>query len=226
MNQTDDWCGENCDIPPKHLLSDFIEMTYLALVILIGTPSNLYILIKLFREIKRTQSDSVKAGFLLLKINLNISDLLILTILAVGKLCWLATYEWNGGDLLCRLFNFMSMLALYISSNIVVCIALDRLRNVVGASKIRRGKSTNTVRWMIAISWLLSILWSVPQLWVWRTLNVYPDYPGGWVQCSDIWSIERFEAQHQESQQMHSELTQNVYNVSHLVSLFSCTSTF
>lgn len=87
----------------------------------------------------------MQIGFLLLKINLNISDLLILTILAVGKLCWLATYAWYGGDLLCKLFNFMSMFALYISSNIVVCIALDRLRNVLGASKIRRGKSTVSI---------------------------------------------------------------------------------
>lgn len=71
---------------------------------------------------------------------------------------------------------------------------------------------------MIAISWLLSILWSIPQLWVWRTLNVYPNHRGGWIQCSDIWSIERFEALHHSTQQIHSEYTQNIYNISHLVS--------
>ncbi|VDK49798.1 unnamed protein product [Anisakis simplex] len=220
MNVTEDGCGDECDIPPEHLFSDFIEMTYLLLVIVIGTPANIYVLTKLFRELRTCKNDSVKIGFLLLKINLNISDLIILIILAVGKFCWLATYAWNGGDLLCKLFNFMSMFALYISSNIVVCIALDRLRNVVTASKIRRRHSTTAVRSMIVISWLLSLLWSVPQLWVWRTLNVYPNYPGGWVQCSDIWSIERFQALHHPLQYMHSELTQNIYNISHLVLVF------
>lgn len=34
------------------------------------------------------------------------------------------------------------MVALYISSNVIVCIAVDRLRNVIGASKVRRGRST------------------------------------------------------------------------------------
>ncbi|VDN21689.1 unnamed protein product [Gongylonema pulchrum] len=117
----------------------------------------------------------------MLKINLNISDLLILVVLAVGKFFWLMTYSWRGGDILCRLFNFLSMIALYISSNIVVCIAFDRFRNVLGAAQIKRSRSLSTVHIMITISWLLAIMWSVPQLWVWKTLDVYPDYPGGWV---------------------------------------------
>lgn len=61
MNETQNNCGNECDdIPPEHLFSDYVEMIYLAVVILIGTPSNVYILIKLFREINRAQSHSVK----------------------------------------------------------------------------------------------------------------------------------------------------------------------
>uniref|UniRef100_A0A914UKD1 Uncharacterized protein n=1 Tax=Plectus sambesii TaxID=2011161 RepID=A0A914UKD1_9BILA len=80
--------------PPVHLFSDFIEMVYLGTVISIGTPANIYILIKLIRELRQTPKDSVRAGFLLMKINLNISDLFILIVLALGKLTWLATYAW------------------------------------------------------------------------------------------------------------------------------------
>ena len=41
-----------------------------------------------------------------------------------------------------RLYNFFSMLCLYKSSNIIVCIALDRLRTVLSASKIRGKRDT------------------------------------------------------------------------------------
>ncbi|MFH4982382.1 hypothetical protein AB6A40_009091 [Gnathostoma spinigerum] len=158
-------------------------------------------------------------GFLLLKININISDLLILTILAVGKLCWLATYEWVGGDVLCKLFNFLSMFTLYISSNIVVCIALDRLRTVLGASRVRSGTS-NVVRFMIVLSWLLAFIWSLPQLYVWRTIDVFPQHPGGWVQCSDIWSILRFEGWNvSENDIFLGDMARNAYDLSHLVSI-------
>lgn len=88
--------------PPVHLFSDFIEMIYLGTVISIGTPANIYILIKLIREHRRTPKDSVRAGFLLMKINLNISDLFILMILALGKLTWLATYAWYDISSSCR----------------------------------------------------------------------------------------------------------------------------
>lgn len=71
---------------------------------------------------------------------------------------------------------------------------------------------------MIAISWLLAIVWSVPQLWVWKTLDVYPDYPGGWVQCSDIWSITKFEAVRDAKEtDDDGELAKNAYDITHLV---------
>ncbi|VDN06326.1 unnamed protein product [Thelazia callipaeda] len=210
--------------PPHHLFSDYVEMAYLFLVIIISTPANAHILYKLLQSRKNVKSDNIKAGFLLLKINLNISDLLLLILLAAGKFFWLMTYSWLGGDILCKVFNFLSMIALYISSNIVVCIAFDRFRNVLHAAKIKRNTSlTNeaflkhTVYTMITISWLLAIIWSIPQLWVWKTLNVYPDYPGGWVQCSDIWSIEKFEAMRNGKVFDNSkELAKNLYDISHL----------
>ncbi|VDD97440.1 unnamed protein product [Enterobius vermicularis] len=128
------------DAPPAHLFSDYIEIVYLATALVVGIPTNVYILTKLFRDRRQAQDHSIKSSFLLLNINLNITDLLILLIVAFGKLCWIITYSWYGGEFLCKTFHFLSAFALYISSNIVVCIALDRLRNVIAVSQIRTGK--------------------------------------------------------------------------------------
>uniref|UniRef100_A0A914LH21 G-protein coupled receptors family 1 profile domain-containing protein n=1 Tax=Meloidogyne incognita TaxID=6306 RepID=A0A914LH21_MELIC len=92
---------------------------------------------------------SLGNGFILLKLNLNISDLLILLIHALGKLGWLITYEWKGGECLCRIFNFLSMFTLYLSSNIVICIALDRLTTVLNAQKLNMGQQKIWTKYVI-----------------------------------------------------------------------------
>ncbi|KAI6232245.1 G-PROTEIN-RECEP-F1-2 domain-containing protein [Aphelenchoides besseyi] len=209
--------------PPKHLVNDFIEMFYLSVVILLGVPLNIHVLYRLLGEMKRTPKNSVKGSFLLLKINLNISDLLILLIQALGKLCWIATYDWKGGEFLCRVFNFLSMFTLYLSSNMVCCIALDRLRTVLSASKIRQNKSqSNITRRLILTAWFLAAVWSCPQLYVWR---MYEPYGDEWYQCSDIWSIH----EHQNSVRNKTDLmlgfiynqrAKDIYNIVHLILVF------
>lgn len=123
---------------PKPLFSDYVEMTYLGLVLLIGIPINLHVLLKLLKQKRKVSNNCVKKGFLLMQINLNISDILILLINAGGKLGWLVTYEWKMGDFMCKTFEYLSIGSLYLSSNIVVCIALDRLRTVLSAQQLRR----------------------------------------------------------------------------------------
>ncbi|RCN29297.1 hypothetical protein ANCCAN_24948 [Ancylostoma caninum] len=49
--------------PPSPLLSDYIEMTYLAILVILGIPLNAFILLRLIHELKRTQKDSVKVRF-------------------------------------------------------------------------------------------------------------------------------------------------------------------
>lgn len=164
----------------------------------------------------------------MLKMNLNVSDLLILMVHALGKLLWLATYEWKGGEVLCRAFNFLSMFTLYLSSNIIVCIAFDRLRTVLTANKIRHGKTqvgaqgaecrvqSNYTHTLLLGGWLAAVLLSLPQLYVWRTVNAFVDHPGGWVQCADIWAIHGLRADGPDSFILR-ERTKDFYNLSHLV---------
>ncbi|CAJ0925416.1 unnamed protein product, partial [Mesorhabditis belari] len=208
---------------PSALTADYIEMIYLCFVIIVGTPSNCFILRRLCQDLKRTPKDSVKAGFLILKINLNISDLLLLCILAFGKLLWLLMYQWPWGSALCKLYNFGSMVSLYISSNIVVCIALDRLRNVLGASKLRRGKGANgsVVHLLLIGSWFLAILWSIPQLIVWDVQEVVP----GFSQCTDIWMIKKHlihfgRAKESDYGFLYSTVMSSAYDISHLFFVF------
>ncbi|KAL3073104.1 hypothetical protein niasHT_035380 [Heterodera trifolii] len=235
-------------MPPQHLFSDYVEIAYLGLVICAGLALNISVLKRLMVERRRARrSNKVMSGFLLLKLNLNVSDILILLIHASGKLGWLITYDWRGGDALCRLFNLLSMFTLYLSSNIVICIALDRLFTVLTAQRMDLGQQKlNLVRLMLTLAWTFSLLFSLPQLFVWTTYNPFKDTTSrGWVQCTDIWSIDRYERYLSEQKNMSKNVTemaeesqqnsnsnswsttlilkpliQNIYELSHLFLVF------
>uniref|UniRef100_A0A1I7T5S3 G_PROTEIN_RECEP_F1_2 domain-containing protein n=1 Tax=Caenorhabditis tropicalis TaxID=1561998 RepID=A0A1I7T5S3_9PELO len=108
-------------VAPTYLISDYIEIAYLGLVLLFGVPANVIILQKLIKEMKMSNRDLVKSGFVMLKINLNITDLLILTY-SLGKLIWLITYKWVGGDMACRLYQISIVTVLAYSSWIAALI--------------------------------------------------------------------------------------------------------
>lgn len=48
--------------PPQHLLSDFVELAYLLFLVLVGTPINLRVLLKLLAEKRKTTPYSVRVG--------------------------------------------------------------------------------------------------------------------------------------------------------------------
>ncbi|CAI2356553.1 unnamed protein product [Caenorhabditis sp. 36 PRJEB53466] len=209
-------------VAPTYLISDYIEIAYLGLVLLFGVPANVVILQKLVKEMKMSNRDMVKSGFVMLKINLNITDLFILTY-SLGKLIWLITYRWIGGDIACRLYQMFSMFSLYSSSNIVMCIALDRLRNVMYANQIHTKTSKiSTVTILAYSSWMAALLCSLPQFFFFQIVEVAPNF----VQCSDVWQIRRHFFQDSNLAFFDKDsffLTQtfeNTYNIAHLILVF------
>ncbi|CAL2049439.1 hypothetical protein CAEBREN_01850 [Caenorhabditis brenneri] len=208
------------DEPPTPLFSDYIEIGYLGVVLMFGVPANMVILQKLIRELKMCNRDMVKSGFVMLKINLNITDLLILTY-ALGKLIWLTTYQWIGGEIACRFYQMFSMFSLYSSSNIVMCIALDRLRNVIYANQIHtKTNKISPVTVLAYSSWIAAFFCSLPQFFLFQTVEVYPNF----VQCSDVWQITRHSTV--EVKMFHndsfilSQTFENTYNITHLIIVF------
>ncbi|UMM40289.1 hypothetical protein L5515_016974 [Caenorhabditis briggsae] len=207
-------------VAPTYLISDYIEIAYLGLVLLFGVPANVIILKKLIAEWKTAKRDMVKSGFVLLKINLNITDLLILTY-SLGKLIWLITYRWVGGDYACRFYQMFSMFSLYSSSNIVMCIALDRLRNVIYANQIHtKSSKVSLVHFLAWTSWIAALLCSIPQFFFFQTIEVSPDF----IQCTDVWQIRRhfdMEIRYFSNDSFFlTETFENLYNILHLLIVF------
>ncbi|GMS93746.1 hypothetical protein PENTCL1PPCAC_15921, partial [Pristionchus entomophagus] len=176
------------DLPPERLPSDSIQLLFLMIVIAVGVPSNLIILRRLLILHKTTRKGSSKAAFVVLKIHLTLTDLMLLLFYAAPQLLWNITYEWMLGDFLCKAYNYVSMASFYLSSNITVCIALDRFRTVFAALRIRKGTRTRrSVLHLILPAWILAFVLASPQLVVFKTADVLAN--DTWMQCSDVWNI-------------------------------------
>lgn len=203
--------------PPTPLIIDYILIAVLICLFLVGAPINLVAFAQIHQ--KSSSSAITRTGLHLLKIHLNLSDLMIIFIYTTTKICWLITYQWRGGDFLCKLIQFLNSTSFQISSNIIVCIALDRL--LVVLYKRRTVDVRRSIRVAIAFAWFFAIIVNIPQLFAWKVLRPFPDVV--WEQCVTIWFYRKFEMTSiPNSTKSVTDLImdENVYSFFHLVLVF------
>ncbi|XP_045450335.1 gonadotropin-releasing hormone receptor-like [Melitaea cinxia] len=97
---------------------------------------------------------------------LSIADLLVTIFCIAGEAGWSFTVQWYAGAVACKLFKFMQMFALYLSTFILVLIGVDRWLAVKYPMK-SMATSTRSVR-LVIIAWVLSFALSIPQAVVFR----------------------------------------------------------
>lgn len=157
-----------------------------------------------------------------LKLQLNVADLMVLVFYAFSKVVWTMTYDWRGGETLCKLVRFLNVMSFHMCSNSVVCIGLERM-----IALLRPFPSTQPCvhPWisreyiMLLASFISAILLSLPQFWVWTVAEVSPDF----AQCVTVWFV--IIQQHSEAATVsplsEEELTlADFYNIAHLIFIF------
>lgn len=196
--------------PPSQLPLEYIQIGFFAFMVLLGVPLNF---LGLFRTVWNRHSRSSWTAMEVLKIHLSVTDLMILFFFTLSKLIWWSTYQWMGGEMLCKLIQFMSAFAFYSCSNLIALIGLIRLMAVkclittVPFYPKRFGLYICTV-------YGLSFSLSLPQLFVWCVLYPFTRFPD-WAQCvtkwgADRWTNEQFVNYHEEE----------IYELVHLLFVF------
>lgn len=93
---------------------------------------------------------------------LSVADLLVTLFCIAGEAAWSFTVQWHAGNYACKLFKFLQMFALYLSTFVLVLIGVDRWLAVKYpmksmATATRSGK-------LVIIAWVLSAVLSIPQV--------------------------------------------------------------
>lgn len=130
---------------PSHLPSDYVELVILTIVLFVGTPLNVRALTGLLSAYLSAQFVDLKCGFNLLKVHLTIANLVIIVGYCPSKIGWLISYSWLGGDFFCRAIQYCWLFSFHLSSFVVVCIAVDRLRTVARLANIAKGHSRRLI---------------------------------------------------------------------------------
>ncbi|XP_069696752.1 adipokinetic hormone/corazonin-related peptide receptor variant I-like [Periplaneta americana] len=120
-----------------------------------------------------------KSRVSLLMTHLAAADLIVTFVMIPLEVGWRVTTQWLAGNFACKLFLFLRAFGLYLSSNILVCISLDRYFAIIYPLKVsdarRRGKL------MLLFAWFTSLLCSVPQSVVFH-VSQHPEIPN-FFQC-------------------------------------------
>lgn len=83
-------------------------------------------------------------------------------VLIIFQVGWRITVQWLAGNAACKTFLFLRAFGLYLSSNVLVCVSLDRYFAVLHPLRVndarRRGKL------MLACAWGISLVYAIPQV--------------------------------------------------------------
>uniref|UniRef100_A0AC35UIF4 G_PROTEIN_RECEP_F1_2 domain-containing protein n=1 Tax=Rhabditophanes sp. KR3021 TaxID=114890 RepID=A0AC35UIF4_9BILA len=204
-----------------------IECFILLMAVLCGGPLNIVTLCKLARAIRKTKNCS---QIVLLRLNLNIADLIMLFVYVPIHISWIQSYQWNAGDLACRGFKYISVFCFYLNSFIITCIALDRFIGMASISSFQNAKNAKqrAVK-MLFVAWSLAFIVSIPQLFIFQSFSPYPNFE----QCVPIFLVIYYTTNHIqthnfteiEKQVAFEKLNrtkdwENIYNIYHLLFIF------
>lgn len=98
---------------------------------------------------------------------LSVADLLVTIFCIAGEAAWSFTVQWYAGNVACKLFKFVQMFSLYLSTFVLVLIGVDRWLAVKYPMK-SIATATRSGR-LVIIAWVLSFLLSIPQVKYFQT---------------------------------------------------------
>jgi len=160
---------EDHDLP-----SEFIHMTArsrnevvaYSILFIIAATGNLTVFFSVYRQLTK-----LKWRITVLMLHLSIADLIVTFFLMPLEICWRLTIQWIGGEALCKICQFFRAFGLYLSSNILICISLDRFIAIL--FPLRMVGATRRVKTMIAVAWLAAALSAAPQVWSLSLFLIY-----------------------------------------------------
>lgn len=95
-------------------------------------------------------------------LHLSIVDLLVTLFCLAGEAAWSYTVAWLAGNAVCKVFKFLQMFSLYLSTFVLVLIGVDRF--VVVKYPMKSLNTARRLNRLIVFIWVLSLILSIPQV--------------------------------------------------------------
>ncbi|EDS28711.1 gonadotropin-releasing hormone receptor [Culex quinquefasciatus] len=141
---------------------------------IIAAGGNLSVVITLFRS-RRHRRSRVS----LMICHLAVADLMVAFIMIPLEVGWRITVQWHAGNVACKVFLFMRAFCLYLSSNVLVCVSLDRCFAVIYPLRVSAARKRGKI--MLGGAWFIAFANALPQSIIFR-VQQHPQVPG-FTQC-------------------------------------------
>ncbi|CAG9566141.1 unnamed protein product [Danaus chrysippus] len=163
-NGTGITCLEHAPILTKSTVIRASILSVIAILSFIGNFATMISVQRGKRGRRRTRPSWTAIYSLIFQ--LSIADLLVTIFCIAGEAAWSFTVQWLAGNAMCKIFKFLQMFSLYLSTFILVLIGVDRWLAVKYPMK-SMATASRSVR-LVIIAWILSFVLSIPQVVVFR----------------------------------------------------------
>ncbi|XP_071899436.1 gonadotropin-releasing hormone II receptor-like [Anas platyrhynchos] len=156
-------------VEPRFTQAARVRVAITAVFFLLAACSNAVVLGSLLRKRRKSHVRP-------LILSLALADLLVTVAVMPLDAVWNVTVQWYGGELSCKLLNFLKLFAMYAAALVLVVISLDRHAAVL--RPFARARRRNGL--LLRAAWAGSVLLAAPQLFLFHLHTV----PGGnFTQC-------------------------------------------
>ncbi|XP_065544770.1 gonadotropin-releasing hormone II receptor-like [Lathamus discolor] len=156
-------------VEPRFTRAARVRVIITVIFFLLAAGSNAAVLGSLLRKRRKSHVRP-------LLLSLALADLLVTVAVMPLDAVWNVTVQWYGGDLSCKLLNFLKLFAMYAAALVLVVISLDRHAAVL--HPFSRARRRNGL--LLRAAWAGSVLLASPQLFLFHLQTA----PGGnFTQC-------------------------------------------
>uniref|UniRef100_A0A182QXD4 G-protein coupled receptors family 1 profile domain-containing protein n=1 Tax=Anopheles farauti TaxID=69004 RepID=A0A182QXD4_9DIPT len=166
--------GTSYGIETGHTDSTVAVIIVYCVLFVIAAGGNLSVVITLFRS-RRHRRSRVS----LMICHLAVADLMVAFIMIPLEVGWRITVQWHAGNVACKVFLFMRAFCLYLSSNVLVCVSLDRCFAVIYPLRVSAARKRGKI--MLGGAWFIAFVNAMPQSIIFR-VQQHPQVPG-FTQC-------------------------------------------
>ncbi|XP_054146332.1 prokineticin receptor 1 [Melozone crissalis] len=127
----------------------------------------------------------------LLIANLAISDFIVAIVCCPFEMDYYVVQQlsWEHGHVLCASVNYLRTVSLYVSTNALLAIAVDRYLAIVHPLKPRMNYQTATI--LIALVWVISILLAIPSAYFATETVLFIVKNQKKFFCGQIWPVDQ-----------------------------------
>lgn len=157
-NQTDLHCLEHAPVLTESARTRAIVLAMMAVLSFVGNVLTIYSI----HTSKYSRRNRHQSAVYTLILHLSVADLLVTIFCIAGESFWSYTVAWIAGNTACKLFKFLEMFSLYLSTFVLVLIGVDRFLAV--RYPIKSLSTAKRCAKLVACAWVLSGVLSLPQV--------------------------------------------------------------